>query len=760
MVWSASSRGLGHGHGKQSGHPKLRRDGSSQNRHSAVAFHASLDGDRNNLIYATNLIARLGQAGNWQQVLANLGRLWLRPASESKRGAADVVLCTTAIKACARSGKWMQCCSILNDMLKYGPEPNIITFNVAIGAHAADGPANLAVYLLEAMRVVAVQADAISYGAAIASCGRSGLWEQALMLLRCMRTKLLEASVVSFGASLSACAAAACWNSVLDLLAGLREHGIKPDPAACSSAVSSLVPSGRWDRALQLLRFFQDSGTSGEGIELSLVAGFNAGINACAKALRWDAALQLLSRMRSSRVFSDIISYNTALSACEKGRQWRTALQLFSEVDIQKLSAGLTTYNSMLSACDKSWQARPALQLFTQMKHLALEPDRATFNAVISACGSQAHSYWKVGLRLLQEMEHSSAIPGQRTCTETVRSCAASGHWKEALTLFASMRARQVEPDHLTWNSMLAACHEGADVEGANVCHLVVDILHALPGLDVEAFASAAGVLETHGESSSMPALLGQVPKRMLYLRAAFMVASSSNHASDISLPIAKGQPSSTECLLITGEELLSWHGAWGGDAIAAFQRQVVLPAVARLQKLVYGVRGFSRRAGFVFQDPVLQQVVSLGSAGTQLYLEQLELPSAVLGDLSSLPPAAVTGGRRLPAIAAAVCSVRSWSSKARTHARRDCHSAIRETARRQPEAQVLAAWVSQAFAPSRPDGPSSGGHPQGWSTSVGADTLIPVYSHHDRSGHAERQALHASLTTARLIADARKVGT
>eukprot|EP00434_Breviolum_minutum_P001033 symbB.v1.2.000907.t1/scaffold27.1/size414596/15 len=162
-------------------------------------------------------------------------------------------------------------------MSKFHLEPNVVSYNTAMGATAT---ADAWQMTLELFQHDGTEGDQISYSSAM-TCGRFR-WRGVQIGGFCGKTTL---------------------------------EGYNPVIAAAAAAST-------WDIAIQLF----------EEMPKADCFSYTALTTACARTSQWQKALLLWTEMFQMQVESSDISYNAVMSACEKGGQWELSLQLFDDV--------------------------------------------------------------------------------------------------------------------------------------------------------------------------------------------------------------------------------------------------------------------------------------------------------------------------------------------------------------------------------------------------------------------------------------------
>ena len=107
----------------------------------------------------------------------------------------DVLSCSSAMSACGTAQRWMWSGELLRHMMQTRLQPNLVTFNAALGEWCH------AFWQLDLQAARQVPPDAFSHATTMSSCEPMGLWQAALQLLN-------PTSTVGFNTLIGACARA------------------------------------------------------------------------------------------------------------------------------------------------------------------------------------------------------------------------------------------------------------------------------------------------------------------------------------------------------------------------------------------------------------------------------------------------------------------------------------------------------------------------------------------------------------------------
>ncbi|KAM2231476.1 hypothetical protein ACFX1S_015745 [Malus domestica] len=212
----------------------------------------------------------------------------------------------------------------------------------------------------------------------------------------------------------------------------------------------------------------------------------------------------------------------------------------------------IALWNSMIHGYVECCHNQEALGLFSQMQSKKLEPDETTMVGLILACrnsgdlsnGFDIHSYIESSNRHQGSIVlHNALIDMYAKCgsmtqakvvfdkmprkdvvswTSIIVGHAINSEGKEALLAFQRMCAEKVEPNSVTFISVLSACdHAGLVDEGLNLYNAMCKSYHIKPTIEhcgcmIDMYARAGRLEEAYKFVKSMPVEPNAVVWRML----------------------------------------------------------------------------------------------------------------------------------------------------------------------------------------------------------------------------------------------------
>jgi pentatricopeptide repeat protein len=318
-------------------------------------------------------------------------------------------------------------------------------------------------------------------------------------------------NVYTFGSLMSACARAGRVDLCLDLLQTMQDapYHVAPNAVVYNTAVSA-CDKAHPPQPATALRLLQEA-SDVHGLHISVV-GYNAAASAAARAGDWRGAVRLLERMENGNQNQnqqpgvpsiprpDAVTYGTILSAFERAEEWEQLMAFAEKIknnnnnNIQLDGMALT---SILHACQRLGLAQQAVYYLQEMKNLAhshpverstagwqvaghrpalLGPDAVAYLLAISA--SARGGAWTQGIELLEEYlrEHPIVIVPNNATTDSslqqqqqqqhavalytaaISGCEYAGEWQAAFGLLDRMRQAGVEPNEVTYTTVIGAC--------------------------------------------------------------------------------------------------------------------------------------------------------------------------------------------------------------------------------------------------------------------------------------------------------------
>ncbi|XP_024537848.1 pentatricopeptide repeat-containing protein At4g02750-like [Selaginella moellendorffii] len=388
--------------------------------------------------------------------------------------------------------------------------PNIYSLNTMISAFAQNGHLHHARTLFSKMPLW----DAISWTAILVACAQSCNLDDARSLFRQMPVR----DVVAWNAMVAAFAQNGLMQEALELFREMDFQGVGPDKVSYLSVIQALdAPAG-----IAVAKIIHSTiVASGEDYKSDVVLG-TALVDMYGKCGSAQEAFQVFQEMPEKNVvtwtamvaayaqnghladaeavFQDMpvkntVSWNAMITAYAQNRRLSKAREIFDAMNTRDLNS----WNIMIAMYASSSSGEgghvESLKLFKRMVVEGFHPDKFSYVGVLDACasipsiveGRMIHAAVVeagldrdivVGNALMNlyakcgNLEESRAVfeqipaPNHLVAWNTMMaSYSKNGCFWEALELFVAMILRGVDPDEITFVSVIFSCSHGGRYE-------------------------------------------------------------------------------------------------------------------------------------------------------------------------------------------------------------------------------------------------------------------------------------------------------
>ena len=287
---------------------------------------------------------------------------------------------------------------VLDEMPKYGCEPDEYVFGCLLDALCKNGSIKEAASLFEDMRFrfppTVKHFTSLLYG-----------W--------CREGKLMEAKHV---------------------LVQMKDVGIEPDIVVYNNLLSGYAQAGKMGDAYDLLKEMRRKGCGPNATSYTIL------IQSLCKHERLEEAMRLFVEMQRNGCDVDTITYTTLISGfCRWGKIQR-GYELLDQMIQQGLAPNQLTYQHIMLAHEKKEELEECMELVNEMQKIGCTPDLSIYNTVIRLACKLGEV--KEGVRLWNEMEASGLSPGIDTFVIMINGFLEQGCQIEACEHFKEMVGR------------------------------------------------------------------------------------------------------------------------------------------------------------------------------------------------------------------------------------------------------------------------------------------------------------------------------
>ncbi|MFQ6638367.1 hypothetical protein Gotur_015925 [Gossypium turneri] len=349
-----------------------------------------------------------------------------------------------------------------------------------------------------------LEKDVVTWNLIISSYLQSGLVDKALDMCHLMRSENLRFDCVTLSSILTAAA-----NSS-NIKLGKEGHcycirnSLQSDVVVASSIVDMYAKCGRIDYAGHVF-----SSTTNKDIIL-----WNTLLAAYANVGHSGEALKLFYQMQLESVPPNVASWNSVILGFIRNSQLNEAKEFFSQMQLLGVHPNLITWTTLITGLSHNGFHDEALQVFQEMQESGIKPNTVSISSALSACtnvtslqhGREIHGYAirhdlgsqisvstalvdmyaKCGClsRAKRAFDHisSNELP---VYNAMISAYALHGQAGEALAVYKNLKEAGIEPDGITFTSVLSACsHTGLVNEGLEIFIEMASKDHLSPSME------------------------------------------------------------------------------------------------------------------------------------------------------------------------------------------------------------------------------------------------------------------------------------
>lgn len=287
---------------------------------------------------------------------------------------------------------------VLDEMPKYGCEPDEHVFGCLLDALCKNGSVKEAASLFEDMRIrftpTLKHFTSLLYG-----------W--------CREGKLMEAKYV---------------------LVQIREAGFEPDIVVYNNLLTGYAAAGKMVDAYDLLKEMRRKGCEPN------VMSFTTLIQALCAKEKMEEAMRVFFEMQSCGCPADAVTYTTLISGFCKWGKISKGYELLDNMIQQGHTPNPMTYLHIMAAHEKKEELEECIELMEEMRKIGCTPDLNIYNIVIRLACKLGEI--KEGVRVWNEMEATGLSPGLDTFVIMIHGFLSQRCLVEACEFFKEMVGR------------------------------------------------------------------------------------------------------------------------------------------------------------------------------------------------------------------------------------------------------------------------------------------------------------------------------
>ncbi|XP_073154422.1 putative pentatricopeptide repeat-containing protein At5g65820 [Henckelia pumila] len=289
---------------------------------------------------------------------------------------------------------------VLDEMPKYGHEPDEFVFGCLLDALCKNGSVKEAALLFEDMKIrfkpTIKHFTSLLYG-----------W--------CKEGKLVEAKFV---------------------LVKMREAGFEPDTVVYNNLLQGYSGAGKMVDAFHLLQEMRSSGCEPTATSYTIV------IQALCAREKLVEAMRVYMDMEKAGCEADVITYTTLISGFCKWGKIDKGYELLDAMKAKGHAPNQTTYMHIMLAHEKKQELEECQELLEEMRKIDVFPDPCIYGIVIRLACKLGET--EQAMKVMNEIETNGFSPGVDTFVVLINGLVEQGCLLESCDYFKQMVGRGV----------------------------------------------------------------------------------------------------------------------------------------------------------------------------------------------------------------------------------------------------------------------------------------------------------------------------
>jgi pentatricopeptide repeat protein len=288
--------------------------------------------------------------------------------------------------------------------------------------------------------------------------GKYGYLDKAIEVFN--NTKVCERSIITRTTMISAYGEHGKGKEASILYKEMQKEGVKPNDQTITCISKACCESGLIDNAAEIL-FLMEKKLDIKPSEYQ----YNCMLTACADNGLLSLGKKVHKHIIENNYPQSIILRNNLINMYGKCGDLEEAIKIFKNIKISERD--IITWNAMILTYGQHGRGEEALELFEQMQQTGVLPDQTTITSVSNACSHSNHV--QEALDIFYNLEKKFKIKTDIFhCTCIVDVLGRAGRLEEAENFITGyMKKEQIEPNVVTWTTLLGACRIHKDLERA-----------------------------------------------------------------------------------------------------------------------------------------------------------------------------------------------------------------------------------------------------------------------------------------------------
>lgn len=312
---------------------------------------------------------------------------WLRRQAGFKH---DEHTYTTMVGILGRARQFGAINKLLDQMVRDGCQPNVVTYNRLIHSYGRANYLNEALDVFKQMQVVGCEPDRVTYCTLIDIHAKAGFLDVAMGMYKKMQAAGLSPDTFTYSVIINCLGKAGHLQAAHQLFCEMVNQGCIPNLVTYNIMIALQAKARNYQSALKLYRDMQNAGFEPDKVTYSIVMEV---LGHCGYL---DEAEAVFAEMRRKNWVPDEPVYGLLVDLWGKAGNVRKAWEWYEAMLQAGLRPNVPTCNSLLSAFLRVGQLSDAFHLLRGMLNLGLKPSLQTYTLLLSCC-TEARSPYDMG---------------------------------------------------------------------------------------------------------------------------------------------------------------------------------------------------------------------------------------------------------------------------------------------------------------------------------------------------------------------------
>ncbi|KAL2928894.1 hypothetical protein RDABS01_034305 [Bienertia sinuspersici] len=297
---------------------------------------------------------------------------------------------TTMVGILGRAKQFNAINVLLEQMVKDGCEPNVVTYNRLIHSYGRANYLNEAVGVFNQMQEIGCEPDRVTYCTLIDIHAKAGFLDVALHMYQRMQEAGLSPDTFTYSVMINCLGKAGHLVAAHKLFSEMVNSGCIPNLVTYNIMIALQAKARNYPVALQIYRDMQNAGYEPDKVTYSIVMEV---LGHCGYL---EEAEQIFFEMKNKNWVPDEPVYGLLVDIWGKAGDAEKALQWYQAMLQAGLYPNVPTCNSLLSAFLRAHRLSDAYNVLLGMVSMGLHPSLQTYTLLLSCC-TEAKSSFNMG---------------------------------------------------------------------------------------------------------------------------------------------------------------------------------------------------------------------------------------------------------------------------------------------------------------------------------------------------------------------------